>query len=113
MRKLIDIEVTEKEWRHIQARYRDFNKTHKRCNLDCPMGWTTVGPNYDHIKANELLNVKITRVPRDTCLCSQFSEFAKSRKEQDCPCNVYSGDQAFRQLAKLIKRWEKEDGNSG
>ena len=116
MRKLIDIELSEKEWKHVKHCYREFNKEENRNCESCPMGWISETNVLYPSKINKKIENKIDSLEKelaDKCMCHQFPEFARARREEYCPCNVYSKDQAFRQLAKLIKRWEKEDGNSG
>jgi hypothetical protein len=110
MKKLIDVKVSEKEWKHIQSCYRRFAED-KDCQR-CPMGWTPREFRLFKPKVNRILFAKFgfEKINGDfLCLCHQFKEFDEPRYKGDCPCNTYKkSSTAFTNLDKLIARWDEE-----
>ena len=109
MREFRSFTLTEKEWRHVKARFKQFNKDNNKCSNVCPMGW-----HDSHLllpEINETISVKGGLVEDDACICGQFPEFPKAKGKSGCPCEVYPKDTAFRRLRKFIKRIEKEEAD--
>jgi len=112
MKKLMDIEVSEKEWKHIQLCYRRFAED-ENCQ-SCPMGWVSEELTLYNSKVNKTVLAKMELYNDDLCLCHQFKEFAKARHEEKCPCYVYAKPStAFNNLNKLIARWDEEMNDEG
>lgn len=110
MREHNGMQFTEKEWRHIKARFIKFYQEENECTGKCPMGWDEYG--YETI-INEQIDDKLDSAGTNKCLCLGFPEFNKCKKaaqngDRMCPCDVY-GEKAFVQLEKLVTRWKTED----
>jgi hypothetical protein len=101
--------LNEREWRHVKARFKRFNKDHNKCSNVCPMGWHDSHRLLPQV--NDTAFFKTGLVETGTCMCQQFPEFSKTMRGLDCPCECYPKDTAFRQLRKFIKRIEKEEAD--
>jgi hypothetical protein len=116
MRKLKNITLTEKEWKHLKSAYIRFYRKYSKGSCSyCPMGFINI-LSYRTTKAIPKINIGIWNKKRInsgasclsfsnySCICHEFEQFKIPSKEMKCPCNSSLKEKSFVQLEKLVNK---------